>query len=233
MESLEICFIRVIKRINTPINKWDYLGLKDIPFIKWAGGLTAGAGVMAKLEQFGLSSGLATALMFFPATCEVASFVVTSGSWTNYVQGKDPFDEDNFPELTVEDFKRFAFGLGGGANIGVELAYYQGNGIASADSFEGAFHTVEVSIPIVNSLGLSGYVGDKDDDGGFWWGGTANAVLGTGLGLSKKDWVYKHNGNKIDLDDLKGVKNLPGRCFCAELRRTIGGVTIWDAIKYF
>jgi len=57
----------------------DYLGKKDMPFYKGALGITAGGSIISKFSKYGLVVGLQTAVIFFPASCEVAAFSVQAG----------------------------------------------------------------------------------------------------------------------------------------------------------
>ena len=210
--------------LNNPIDKVDYLGKKDMPFIKLAIGLTANADIVSKATKYGLVIGRGTAIMFFPASGEIASFTVTAGFGKSLDEWRWPLPSD-FPD--AQDWERFEAGLNAGVGLGIEEAYYVGGGLADADSFEGIFHTSQGSLATV---GLSGYVGDRDENGGYWVGGTV--TVGPGLGAAKIDWLYKHHGLKIDLDNEQemGPLSPAARCFLLGLRTALG---YWDAYKYY
>ena len=161
--------------------------------------------------------------MFFPASCEVAVYSVQAGLGKNLAQWR-PITEKDFPG--IDEWMRFEAGLYAGIGAGIEAATYIGGGLADADSFNGVFHTSQGALVAV---GLSGYVGDIDDEGGFWMGGTVTWGP-RGFGVAKVDWLYQHYGIVLDIDNDLG---LPGRCWCAQLRIQIAKVSIKDAYRYF
>ena len=205
---------------NNSIDRVDLLGKKDMPNCKKAFGLTAGGSVVAKLAKYGLVAGSQLAIIFFPASCEVAGYSVQAGLMRNLTEWS-PVIEDDFP--SIDDFQRFEVGLNAGLGAGFEAAHYIGDDLADADSFEGVFHTAQGA---VGPGGISLYLGDEDENGGRWIGGTGS--LGPGVGLAKIDWMYKHHGNVIDLDDDYGIS---GRCLCAALRYQIAGFI--NSMRYF
>ena len=209
---------------NSPVYRLDALGKRDIPSIKVAYGLTAGGGIVAKLSPFGLRlsglvAGSQTAIIFFPASCEVGVFSVQAGLGRNLTEWR-AVTQDDFP--SIREWIRFETGINAGLGVGLEGAVFVGGGLAGADSFEGVFHTAQGAV----GVGLSGYVGDVDDKGRLWTGGTM--TVGPGVGLAKIDWMYRHHGNVVDLDDNFGV---PGRCMCLWMRKKVAG--LFNAIRYF
>ena len=248
---------------NNSINAIDLLGLKTMPHIKTAMGLTAGGTALIKLPGWLLdlltdfdnwsdyidfdpvfmnrlklltetpTLGVQTAITFFPATCELAAFSVT----TKYIRKiTDQLIEKPFeiPTLPNPFEKTNEFGLGMGLSAAIERARYFGSGLADANSFQGVFYTGGVSggAPVVGDVAISGYIGDRDPKGGRWVGGTlgASKSLSLPLDINYIYWDYQHNGNVLDLDSM-GNK---GRCACAALRTAIGGIEYYDAFwKYF
>ena len=243
---------------NNSINAIDLLGLKTMPHIKTAIGVTAGGTALAKLPGWLFDSikdidnssdyinmdptfmdglklltetatlGVQTAITFFPATCELAVFSVT----TKYMRKiTDQLIEKPFEIPTLPDpfQKNNEFGLSAGFFAGIEGAVYWGSGLADANSFQGIFYTGGAGGGVV---AVSGYIGDRDRKGGRWIGGTfgGSSSLSLPVDVSYIYWDYQHNGNVIDLDNM----GVTGKCICAHLRTSIGKIGYYDAYwKYF
>jgi hypothetical protein len=211
---------------NDGVGRVDVLGKKEMPGLRYAAGLVAGGNIVAKISTLGITldglvAGSQTGIVFFPATCEVALYSVLAGLGQNLAEWR-PIRQEDFPSIL--DFQNFEAGLQMGLSVGVEGAVYVGGTIASADSFEGIFHTVGVNVP---GVGGSIYFGDEDTTGGRWWGGTI--TVGPGVGAAKIEWKYTHNGLVWDLDDDYGFA---GRCACVAARLAVGVPPI-DVIDNF
>jgi hypothetical protein len=86
-------------------------------------------------------------------------------------------------------------GLQFSLQAGVEAAYYVGpekRTQSAANSFQGIFHTAEGTVAKIwgpVDPDLAHYVGEKDQDGGRWYGGSAVASLGP-PGMGYVGWNY-------------------------------------------
>jgi hypothetical protein len=118
----------------------------------------------------------------------------------------------------IQEFKSAEFGVIATAGISVEVAKYLNNpeaGAANADHFNGTFHTIQGDAFVASG---SLYIGEKDEEHGFWVGGTFGIpTLGFGAKAAKVDWEYEMK-KKIDLDDdYSPFVNFIGECLCRAL----------------
>lgn len=181
---------------------------------KRAFGFAANGTVVSKFWKHGIVAGTGVSYMFFPATCELARYNIQAGLGRNIADWRSLSDKD-FP--WIDDFEKFEAGLYVGIGVGYEEGRFIGSGIADADSFNGLFHTMQG----MAGVGISGYSGSYDSlNNGFWIGGTL--TFGPSIGVAKIDWNYQHNGSVIDLDDGKGFIGFSGRCYCMNLRISVG-----------
>jgi hypothetical protein len=139
-----------------------------------AGGLLA---VRIPFVAKTIGYGGATGVYFFPDSCEVGAFTIHAG----------------FGITNIVWYEMGAIGTIGAA---LEGAVYINNptpGAANVASFNGIFHTAEVSTPAWSG---GAYIGDPDSAGGRWIGGQVSPP-GTGVGLGGMliAWKYQSFGS--------------------------------------
>jgi RHS repeat-associated protein len=154
-----------IDRLGTnATDLWNKMNGRQIPK---ATGLTAGGSLIAKIPGLsGIVAGGNVSVMFFPDTCEVSAFAVQPIG-TNSIGG-----------------------IYGGLGGGIEAAVYYGDptpGHASAASYSGPFATVQAG---ANIGGISGFIGQKNQYGGNWIGGSVTVGPKPGGGLGELTWNY-------------------------------------------
>ncbi|MFW5692627.1 MAG: hypothetical protein ACOCWL_00280, partial [Thermoguttaceae bacterium] len=127
-------------------------------------------------------------VMFFPDTCEVASYKVVQKAFPAKIAGWEPIDG--------------GLGLGAGVSVTFEFAFHVGEGAASAKSFEGPFYTVSGGIgPLAPGL----YTGGPPPS--WLIGGN----IGLGVGVPLVTGYYANMQYAIGL----GPKVLPDWfCYC-------------------
>jgi hypothetical protein len=153
----------------------------------------ATAGFTIQEPTMGTTIGAAVCLMFFTASGEWATYLVTPAG------GQQFPDPEHLPRLARGQLRH----VGGQLSLqaGGEVAVYDGPStrtLSPAATFEGVFHTVEVSAGAADA-GL--YHGEPDADGGRWYGGTLVASLGP-PGAGYVGWQY----TRIDVTgELRGL----------------------------
>jgi RHS repeat-associated protein len=157
----------------------------------------------------GFTGGAGGVFMFFPDTCELAEYHTFAGAVRNKVR-RDAGDAPDTPQERFWRTKTEA-GIGSGIGWAVQGAWHIGSGEASADSFQGPFHTVYLDLPPpAPPVGGSIYIGEPKPGEGTWYGFTVG--MGAAIGVGKITWEYRMQG-KLDLDDY----GTPGTCLCYAL----------------
>jgi RHS repeat-associated protein len=171
----------------------DYLNKITNQKVRKAWALTASAAIEARVGS-GVIGGKGIVGVFFPDTCEIASYLTTAVGF--------PYEGD--PSNYGDSLDRSEQGLFFGIGAGQEVAEWFGNpNNATPESFEGPFHTLGLSFSIPGTplgAGVSGYAGEFSAKfGGFWLGGTG--TIGPGAGVGVMTWNYKMVGKKIHVDE--------------------------------
>ena len=155
-----------------------------------------------------VNAGAGVSNMFFPDSCEIASFWVTSGLVDLIV------DDVNGVRKPPDSPRNGAIegGVQAGFSGGLEIAWMTGPSPADAKSFAGIFRTLQGGR---KGVGVSGYVGVTTKDGKTWRGGTAGVgadVVPLPVSGGTVAWNYRPNGEPVRLLELPG-----GKCACYAL----------------